>query len=174
MTRHRPGDDPRSAPCAKTSRSSAGIAAPARRAMAVLKADAYGHGLLKVAEALAEADGLAVSCLGEAQPLRRGGLSRIAIVLLEGFFDADEIAAIVAERRLDAGLFMPRGRLGSVWTIGRAGGGPCDVWMQGGYRHAPARFPAGGRGRRVPTPQRSAGRGRDSLYDPPCLRRRPR
>jgi alanine racemase len=76
--------------------ATARAAAPGSQLLAVLKADAYGHGLLPAAGALAEADGFAVSCLGEAQPLRRAGY-RHRIVLLEGFFDADEIEAFVAD-----------------------------------------------------------------------------
>lgn len=70
--------------------------APDSRVLAVLKADAYGHGLLEAAGALADADGFAVSCLGEAQPLRRAGY-RHRLVLLEGFFDGDEIGAFAAD-----------------------------------------------------------------------------
>jgi len=45
--------------------------------MAVLKANAYGHGLLPVAHALAaDADAFAVSCLEEALPLRLAGLKQ--------------------------------------------------------------------------------------------------
>lgn len=71
-------------------------AAPESRVLAVLKANAYGHGLLRAAEALADADGFAVSCLSEAHPLRRAG-HRQRIALLEGFFDGDEIEAFAAD-----------------------------------------------------------------------------
>lgn len=68
--------------------------------MAVLKANAYGHGLLPVAHALADdADAFAVSCLEEAMPLRLSGLKQ-RIVLLEGVFHADEIP-IAAARNFD-------------------------------------------------------------------------
>lgn len=65
-----------------------------RRALAVLKADAYGHGAARCAQALeAEADGFAVACIEEALELRAAGI-RAPILLLEGFFDADELALI--------------------------------------------------------------------------------
>ena len=50
---------------------------------AVIKADAYGHGDLEVARALAEegAAWFAVSCLAEAEHLRRGGISQPILVL---------------------------------------------------------------------------------------------
>jgi alanine racemase len=65
------------------------------KALAVIKADAYGHGAVQVAQALeADADGFAVACIEEALELRAAGV-RAPILLLEGFFEADELALIV-------------------------------------------------------------------------------
>jgi len=64
--------------------------APRSRVMAVVKANAYGHGLALAAEALADADAFAVASLDEAQVIRRAGLSH-PIVLLEGVFSAAEL-----------------------------------------------------------------------------------
>ncbi|MDH0745922.1 alanine racemase [Pseudomonas sp. GD03842] len=65
------------------------------KALAVIKADAYGHGAVRVAQALqSEADGFAVACIEEALELRQAGI-RAPILLLEGFFEADELALIV-------------------------------------------------------------------------------
>ncbi|MDH5835205.1 alanine racemase [Luteimonas kalidii] len=64
------------------------------RALAVVKADAYGHGAVACARALEpEADGFGVACLEEALELREAGI-RTPILLLEGFFDAYELASI--------------------------------------------------------------------------------
>ncbi|MEO7065720.1 MAG: alanine racemase [Rhodanobacter sp.] len=64
------------------------------KALAVIKADAYGHGAVRCAQALqAEADGFAVACIEEALELRGAGI-RKPILLLEGFFEADELALI--------------------------------------------------------------------------------
>ncbi|MCQ4348605.1 alanine racemase [Pseudomonas stutzeri] len=69
------------------------------RALAVVKADAYGHGAVRCAQALApEADGFAVACIEEALELRAAGI-RAPILLLEGFFAADELA-LIAEQQL--------------------------------------------------------------------------
>lgn len=69
------------------------------RALAVVKADAYGHGALRCARALADlADGFAVACIEEALELRAAGI-RAPILLLEGFFAADELA-LIAEHDL--------------------------------------------------------------------------
>jgi alanine racemase len=65
------------------------------KALAVIKADAYGHGAVRVAQALEEqADGFAVACIEEALELRQAGI-KAPILLLEGFFEADELALIV-------------------------------------------------------------------------------
>lgn len=65
------------------------------KALAVIKADAYGHGAVRVAQALqSEADGFAVACIEEALELRQASI-RAPILLLEGFFEADELALIV-------------------------------------------------------------------------------
>ncbi len=62
------------------------------RIWAVIKANAYGHGLIPVGRVLGEADGLAVSSLDEALALREAGI-RQPILLLEGLFDRGEIQA---------------------------------------------------------------------------------
>lgn len=66
------------------------------KALAVIKADAYGHGAVRCALALeAEADGFAVACIEEALELRAAGIKG-PILLLEGFFEASELALISA------------------------------------------------------------------------------
>jgi alanine racemase len=66
------------------------------KALAVIKANAYGHGAVKCAQAIAdEADGFAVACLEEALQLRQAGIKN-PILLLEGFFEATELPEIVA------------------------------------------------------------------------------
>ena len=61
--------------------------------LAVVKANAYGHGLLRVLPALADADALGLIELDAALQLRSAGYRR-PIVLLEGFFDERELAPI--------------------------------------------------------------------------------
>ncbi|MCX9157091.1 alanine racemase [Niveibacterium sp. 24ML] len=63
-------------------------AAPASRAWAVIKADAYGHGLLRCAKAAAPvADGFAMLDFAEAEALRAAGIDH-PLLMLEGAFDA--------------------------------------------------------------------------------------
>jgi len=69
------------------------------KALAVIKADAYGHGAVRCALALeTEADGFAVACIEEALELRGAGI-KAPILLLEGFFEASELA-LMAEHDL--------------------------------------------------------------------------
>lgn len=58
--------------------------APNSSIWAVVKADAYGHGSVEVANVLSEADGYAVATLAEAITLRESGINA-RILLLEGF-----------------------------------------------------------------------------------------
>lgn len=63
------------------------------RALAVIKANAYGHGAVRCAEALQDhADGFAVAFLEEAVALRAAGIEG-PILVLEGLFDAAELKA---------------------------------------------------------------------------------
>lgn len=61
------------------------------RALAVLKANAYGHGAVRCASALRDiADGFAVAFLDEAVALREAGIDK-PILVLEGVFDPEEL-----------------------------------------------------------------------------------
>ncbi|MDE2149651.1 MAG: alanine racemase [Gammaproteobacteria bacterium] len=95
------------------------------RVMAAVKADAYGHGAVPVARALAQAgaDALAVACLEEAVVLRRADVG-LPIVLLEGVLSADEAAAaarlalqvvVHAPWQLELLAGLPAGVAPAVW-----------------------------------------------------------
>jgi alanine racemase len=71
--------------------------APGAQVLAVVKANAYGHGLARVLPALDAADGLALVELDAAIALRAAHYAR-RIVLLEGFFDPDELPEFSARR----------------------------------------------------------------------------
>jgi len=65
--------------------------AGAARVWAVIKANAYGHGMLRVAQALVQvADGFALVELEGAIALREAGFEQ-PLMLLEGFYTADEL-----------------------------------------------------------------------------------
>ncbi len=68
------------------------------KAVAVIKADAYGHGAVRCARALESiADAFGVACLEEALELREAGITA-PILLLEGFLEADELPLIDRHR----------------------------------------------------------------------------
>ncbi len=71
--------------------------APGAKVMAVVKANAYGHGLLSTAAALADADALAVARLEEGIALRSTGVNT-PIVLLEGVFSAEQLGEAAHHR----------------------------------------------------------------------------
>jgi len=75
-------------------RHAANLAGSAR-AMAVVKADGYGHGLEPVARALADsAPEFAVACLEEALRIRQSGVSQ-SVVLLEGVHESADYATCI-------------------------------------------------------------------------------
>lgn len=100
-------------------------AAPSARVMAVIKADGYGHGLSRVAEALAAADGFALLDIRDAVELREAGF-RQTILLLEGAFDAGDMALAA---RYDLACVIH-----SAWQIEMLDAypqnGKLDVWFK--------------------------------------------
>ncbi|WP_312242383.1 catabolic alanine racemase DadX [Pantoea sp.] len=68
-------------------------AAPDSRVWSVVKANAYGHGIARVWQSLAETDGFALLNLEEAILLREQGWKK-PILLLEGFFQSEELALL--------------------------------------------------------------------------------
>lgn len=65
--------------------------APQSKIIAMVKANAYGHGIVRAAQALSAADALGVACIEEGIALRNAGVTQ-PIALMEGVFHADEIA----------------------------------------------------------------------------------
>ena len=74
--------------------------AGAARVWAVVKANAYGHGLHRAAAALEGADGYALLELEAAVALRERGTAK-PVLLLEGFFGVEELA-LFSKHRLSA------------------------------------------------------------------------
>ncbi len=99
--------------------------APGCRVLAVIKANAYGHGLGTAAEAFSGADGLAVARMGEALALREAGC-RARIVLLQGVRDAAELAEAARHG------FEPFVHLASQVALLESFGGPqiLRVWLK--------------------------------------------
>jgi alanine racemase len=74
--------------------------APHAKVMAVIKANGYGHGLIRMAHALEAVDAFAVARVDEGIRLRKAGLKH-RIAILEGFTCADELEALLSYQ-LDA------------------------------------------------------------------------
>lgn len=93
--------------------------------MAVIKANGYGHGLVPVARALADSDGLAVARLEEGLALRAAGLDK-TILLLEGVVGADQLR-LAAEQHLE---LMVHSAEQVDLLEGRAAGPPVTAWIK--------------------------------------------
>lgn len=95
------------------------------RLMSIIKADGYGHGMLRVAEALSASDGFALLDIQDALRLREAGF-RQTILMLEGFFGAEELA-LVAEYDLTCVIH-------SAWQLALLDAypksGKLDVWLK--------------------------------------------
>jgi alanine racemase len=98
---------------------------PGSRIMAMVKADAYGHGLLRVAEILNAADGLAVSRLQEALLLRRFGIKG-RILLLATLLNAAELVTC-SEQDIDV---TAHDETSVSCIIERARRNPLRVWLK--------------------------------------------
>ena len=68
--------------------------APNSKVLAVIKANAYGHGMIKVAEALDNIYAVGVARINEAVFLRNKGIKK-EILLLEGFFHPQDLSTLV-------------------------------------------------------------------------------
>jgi alanine racemase len=100
-------------------------AAPDSRIIAIVKANAYGHGLLPVAQALRAADAFGVACMEEAVALREAGFDQ-RLLLLEGLFGADDIG-LINGYRLDVVIHHPvQLELLEGGRLTR----PLDVWLK--------------------------------------------
>ena len=93
--------------------------------MAVIKANAYGHGVLQSAKALAEADGFAVARLDEGLALRAAGLTN-RVLLLEGVFSAEQLA-LAAQQRFE---LMVHSAEQLAMLDGFAGTEPIQAWLK--------------------------------------------
>ncbi len=102
--------------------------APRARVMAVVKADAYGHGLIPVARALApQVEALAVATCGEGLALRRAGIET-PVVVLHGMHAAEEWQQALRARLLPV-LHDPAQLPGLIEAAGSAGA-PRMLWLK--------------------------------------------
>ncbi|MBA2654601.1 MAG: alanine racemase [Gammaproteobacteria bacterium] len=69
--------------------------APNSNILAMVKSNAYGHGIISIGKILTQADGFGVACFDEAIKLREAGVMT-PIVIMSGAFHADDL--VLAER----------------------------------------------------------------------------
>ena len=100
--------------------------APAAKNVAVIKANGYGHGLVPVAQALADpADALAVATIDEALTLRDAGIAA-PLLVLQGATTPDDVLE-AAER----GLWLMLHRMAQVDALCRARPDrPVTAWLK--------------------------------------------
>jgi len=98
--------------------------APDAKQMAIIKANAYGHGLTQVAQALHQADAFGVATLDEAIHLREAG-NQQPIVLLEGIVRAADLN-LVRGYRLELVIHQQQ----QVQMLEQQGGDPIPVWLK--------------------------------------------
>lgn len=96
---------------------------PHSQAVAIIKADAYGHGAVKLAHSLKDADAFGVACIEEAIELREAGIKQ-PILLLEGFFEESELeliskydfwSAVHSQAQIDAVARQPDSYRFHIW-----------------------------------------------------------
>jgi alanine racemase len=93
--------------------------------MAVVKANAYGHGLVQIARLLDEVDALAVARVSEGVHLREAGIGQ-RVVVLEGCGTASEVAAAV-RHQLDI-VIHDSSHFALLETVSEADA--LDVWIK--------------------------------------------
>lgn len=67
--------------------------APKSKVISMVKADAYGHGIVRISQALKDSDAFAVASLDEAKKIRQAGIQQ-PLILTAGFFSLDELIEI--------------------------------------------------------------------------------
>jgi alanine racemase len=99
---------------------------PASRNMAVIKANAYGHGMVEVAAALEpHTDALAVATIEEAFTLRTSGIEG-PLLVLQGATSQGDVEEAAAR-----GLWLMLHEAGQVESLKSAGGNePITVWLK--------------------------------------------
>ncbi|NIP17042.1 MAG: alanine racemase, partial [Xanthomonadales bacterium] len=100
--------------------------APSSRTLAVIKANAYGHGAVTCARTLEETvPAFGVCCMEEAMELREAGI-RKPILLLRASFSADELDAAA-----EHGLWLSAYEEAHVEALaGRPGHEPLTAWLK--------------------------------------------
>ncbi|VAX14271.1 Alanine racemase [hydrothermal vent metagenome] len=98
--------------------------APDSKHLAVIKANAYGHGMVRVAQALEAVDAFAVARISEALRLREAGI-RKDILLLEGVNNRDELQ-LAQQQQLQLVVHQAE----QIQLLQQLTGDPLGVWLK--------------------------------------------
>ena len=98
--------------------------APDAKFMAVVKANAYGHGMVTVAQHLGDVDAFAVARLPEAMLLRESGIDK-PIVLLAGVLTEVELQSVL-QHRFEIVVHCRE----QIRLLEKNGGGETTVWLK--------------------------------------------
>ena len=99
-------------------------AAPESKCIAIIKANAYGHGMVNVAKALTESDAFGVARIDEAIQLRKADITA-PILLLEGFTSENELN-LVREYKLDSVIHNEN----QLQLLEKSNGEVITVWLK--------------------------------------------
>jgi len=96
------------------------------RAVAIIKANGYGHGAVALAHALHnEADAFGVACIEEALELRESGI-HTPIVLLEGIFSPSELPLVFTH----GFSLVVHNQAQLDWVVNASPANPMTVWLK--------------------------------------------
>jgi alanine racemase len=98
---------------------------PKQAILAMVKANAYGHGLIEVARALQQVEGFGVATLEEALTLRQAGVTQ-AIFLMEGLCGCDTLSLLSEKRLTPVISSLEEAKLLS----GYQSSSPLSVWLK--------------------------------------------
>lgn len=99
-------------------------AVPGAKVMAVIKANAYGHGMVPVAKSLHDVDAFAVARLSEARRLRESGIDK-PIVLLAGVLTSTDLSEAMLH-----GFEIVVHCAEQIKMLETAGTGTATVWLK--------------------------------------------
>lgn len=97
---------------------------PGAKIMAVVKANAYGHGMVPVAQSIPDVDSFAVARMAEAIQLRQAGVET-PIVLLAGVFNDDELQQAITNN-FEIVVHCEE----QIGLLDAAQGGAATVWLK--------------------------------------------
>jgi alanine racemase len=100
---------------------------PDNKIMAVIKANAYGHGMQRIAAALETADGFAVARVDEGVKLRAAGI-RQPITVLQGFVCTEELQLLL-QHQLDSVIHTPQ-QIAILQQQGTQTANQLSVWLK--------------------------------------------